>query len=336
MDPSAPALAVWTRFQLVVHGCRGAFLLSPAIEAGGSSLAAKDLLSAGPVSTEGKRTLEEHLRHFAASGAVAADRPLLAVGLRNNLVNYRCTVVAHGRVLGAEGERPEESARPYYGLSWTGGRFVAEEMLPSRRGVESTELFFSGIPVLWPGLAGEELFDRLLTEASDHSHVFDIPRGNHPEATEETRRTWSDLQEVFLRHLHSDGATAARAMRKAVDSLGRPLERCDSYLHSLLGVDREGSLINLVTHGRLESLGALAGEVGCTHAICVENSGSIMPTALPKGLGGEAIPLLRAPNFRPRGRVILLLELENGSFTTFEGTPLDASPSAQPSADSGK
>ncbi len=328
MNASSPSFAVQTHFLLMVRGCRNAFLTSPALDADGSSLESKDLLSSGPVSTAGKGTLEEHLRQLAASGAVGDDRPLLALGLRNSLVNQRCTVIVNGRVFAADGERPEDSARPYYGISWRQGRFFAVELLPSRRQVESTGLFFSGVPVLWEGLSGEALFDRLLTEASDHSHVFDIPRGNHPQATDESRRTWSTLQQVFLDHLHADGTTAARAMRETVGSLGHALERCDSYLHSLLGVDRGGRLVNLVAHGRLERLGAIVGEAGCTHAICVENSGSIMPTALLKGLGGGAVPLLRAPNFRPKGRVLLLLELENGSFTSLG----EARPEAQSSA----
>jgi hypothetical protein len=39
-----------------------------------------------------------------------------------------------------------------------------------------------------------------------------------------------------------------------------------------------------------------------------------MPTFLPSGMDGEQIPLLHAPNFRPRGRVLLFLQLETPTF----------------------
>ena len=42
-----------------------------------------------------------------------------------------------------------------------------------------------------------------------------------------------------------------------------------------------------------------------------------MPTFLANGLPGEQIPLLRAPNFRPEGRALLIVELKNANLGTF-------------------
>jgi hypothetical protein len=43
-----------------------------------------------------------------------------------------------------------------------------------------------------------------------------------------------------------------------------------------------------------------------------------MPTFFKDGFRGEGLPLLRAPNFRPKGRVLLVLELDNASFDTLD------------------
>ncbi len=316
----SPAFAMCNRFVLAVSRCRKAVLSIPALDEAPDRLENKDLLSAGPVSTAAKHTLAEHLERAAAEKSIDPDRPALVIGLRNSLVNPRAIVIQGGRMIAAEGERPDVSTRPYYGIAWNGDRFSAELVLPSDPRQQRPEVFFSGIPVLWDSIRGEELFDQLLTEAADHSHVFDLPRGNHPLADGESQDAWSSLNKIFRAHLHADGERAARAMREAIRSARYPLRRCSTYLHSVLGVDGDGRLINVVAHGLLERVGRIAAEAGCHRAICVENSGSIMPTLLPRGLLGEPLPLLRAPNFRPKGRVLLLIELESKVYSTLEMT----------------
>jgi hypothetical protein len=300
----------------VIGGYRRVALSAPALaEADGSQLRAKDLVSAGEVSTAGKYTLEEHLNRMGTAGSFPLASPLLALGLRNNLVNSRAIVLAGGRAVGAEGEDPRRSPRPYYGIGLRAGRFVAEAVLgrsgPSR---QHPEPFWAGVPVLWDELSGDELFDRMLTEAADLSHLFDLPRGNHPRATDESRMAWLRLHDLFVANIYAEADAAARALKEALVGLPFPLRRAEAYLHSVLGVDEDGRLINVVAHGRLEEVGRMAAELGCRRAVCVENSGSVMPTFFPQGYPGTAIPLLRAPNFRPKGRVLLVVELENDGF----------------------
>jgi hypothetical protein len=103
-------------------------------------------------------------------------------------------------------------------------------------------------------------------------------------------------------------------MGGALADIHPPLARSHDYLHAVLGVAEDGALVAVFAHGRLEEVGRLAARHGCRRAVCLENSGSIMPTYLPDGLAGERIPLLRAPNFRPRGRAALVLELPGAGF----------------------
>jgi hypothetical protein len=280
--------------------------------ADGSRFQEKDLLAQGVASTNGKLTLDEHLTELRGRRAIPTDAPLLALGLRNNLVNLRAPVIWQGRAHAVEGERPEQSLRPYYGIGTRGGRLTLGQALGGRSETWP-DFFCAGVPVLWDDLDQEALLDLMLAEAGDHSHIFDLPRGTHPDATDATRAVWARLHDVFRATLHADRTTAVQRMRAAV-AAESPLRRCDDYLHAVLGVRDDGTLVCVFAHGRLETLGAIAKVRGCRRAVCVENSGSIMPTFLPSGMDGEQIPLLHAPNFRPRGRVLLFLQLETPTF----------------------
>lgn len=310
-----PSLRVRTHFEMVIRGYHRVVLSAPAVTDSPDALRSKDLLPSGPGSSDGKYTLEEHLDLLSSRSEISPRRSLVAIGLRNNLVNPRAIVIHRGKAYAADGERPEASVRPYFGVGLRAGRFVVESVLGSAGSLaDAPEFICTGVPVLWDDLTREELFDRILSEASDHSHVFEIHRGNHPRATAASRSAWQSLHEVFRTNLYAEADRAAKAMREAVARLPMPPQRADNYLHSVLGANAHGELINVVAHGRLEELGQRTAELGCRRAICVENSGSIMPTYYPRGYSGPVIPLLRAPNFRPPGRTLLVIELENDAF----------------------
>jgi len=288
-------------------------ILSLPTLAGGGCFKEKDLLASGAARPDGKLTLDEHLAELRRSQTLPTDAAFLVLGLRNNLVNLRAPVIWQGRSYAVEGERAEESLRPYFGIGLRGGRLALGQAFGGSA-EDWPDFFCAGIPVLWDDLDEEALFDLMLIETGDHSHIFDLPRGNHPDASEETRSSWARLHNAFRATLHADGPTAVQQMRVAVAAARPPLHRCDDYLHAVLGMKDDGTLVCIFAHGRLEALGGIAKMRGCRRAICVENSGSIMPTFLPGGIDGEQIGLLRAPNFRPRGRALLLLQLETAAF----------------------
>lgn len=312
---SSPAFSFGAHYELVVSGYRKAVLSIPAISQG-EALRAKDLLASGEVGADGKSTLEQHLRHLEAQGKLEPDQPLLAFGARNNLVNYRCPAILEGRVHAVEGEEPARSRRPYYGIGYRDGRLACDTVTGGASMAEGWDFFCAGIPVLWEGWEDERLLDLLLCETADHSHLFDLPRGKHPAATDATRNAWQTLQTAFIEHLHDDHATAAAALRQTLQGFAPPLRRCADYFHAIMGIRDDGALVCLFAQGRLEDLGQLMRRRGCRRAVCLENSGSVMPTYLPDGNTGTSIPLIRAPNSRPKGRAIIALTLENAGFSS--------------------
>ncbi len=178
------------------------------------------------------------------------------------------------------------------------------------------EWFCAGVPVLWDDIEGDELLDLILCEAADHSHVFDLHRGNHPQATDATRDAWASLHTAFTERLYSDLPVAANALRRVINDCNPPLRRCDDYFHAVYGVREDGALVCLFAQGRLEGLGNIMKQRGCRRAVVLENSGSIMPSFLPNGMHGETIPLVRAPNFRPKGRAVIAITLEHAGFSS--------------------
>lgn len=315
-EPADASFLTRAHLEIVVTRACRALLSIPALEQEGASLRSKDLLASEVPAEDGKYSIEQHLAFLTARGEIESGRPLLVLGMRNNLVNPRAIAITRGRAWAAEDEEPERSSRPYFGIGWTNGRFLMETAMggPGSPADAWQDFFCSGIPVLWDDLSGEELFRLMLAETADPSHLFDLPRGKHPQATEQSRAAWKHLHDTFLLHLHGSLDEVAEALCAAIRSLPEPLSRCSTYLHSILGVDATGNLVNVVGHGRLEDLGRAAARLGCRRAICVENSGSVMPTFYPEGARGPATPLLRAPNFRPKGRAVLAVELADPTF----------------------
>lgn len=311
-----PALSIGTYLEIVVEPPERAVISVPVI-ASGIQLREKPLLVATAPDEPGKYTLDEHLDIQLRAGAVAPTKPLLALGMRNVLANLRAPVVADGRLYSLVNETPLLSRRPYYGIGTRAGTLHIDTALGPTDGPEVWDGFFcAGVPVLWDDMSGAQLLDLMLCEASDHSQVFDLPRGAHPLADDESRARWSELHQTFETYLHADQQSATHAIGRVLSNFDPPLRRCEDYLHAVVGIREDGALVYLVANLRLELIGQIAKQRGCRRAICIENSGSVMPSWFPMGPSGEAVALLRGPNFRPRGRALLLLELTHCQFAS--------------------
>lgn len=316
MNPTESAFIFGAHCEVQLLQVRRVALSAPIIDLN-FPIREKDLLRADADDSPGKYTIEEHLAALAGRGDIDPTQPLLALGMRNNLVNLRAPIIRHGKVHTVATEMPELSARPYYGIGSRDGRIVLEQALGhGRHPADWAEFFCAGVPVLWDELSGPKLFDLLLAEAADHSHVFELPRGAHQLARAESLNAWERLHRVFVAHVHSELQVATGALREEALSISPPLQRSSDYLHAVIGSRPDGAVVCIYCHGMLESLGEIARSRGCTRAVCVENSGSVMPTFLPQGTHGDVIPLLRAPNFRPRGRVMLVFELASARFAS--------------------
>lgn len=220
-DPD-PALAISVSCDLHIRRYVRAVLSLPAIELG-IELTAKDLLTNTDVSSEGRYRVDEHVKFAVEHGLVRSNAPIVALGMRNSLVNLRAPVIWNGQAHAVVGEHPESSLRPYYGLGVRDGALVLDRALGGSGPAAAWRDFFcAGVPVVWDDMSETELFDVMLCEAADHSHLFDLPRGHHHLAGEASRDAWSQLHRAFEHHLHSDLSIAAHAMHEVMAACTPP------------------------------------------------------------------------------------------------------------------
>lgn len=278
-------------------------------------LPAKDVTKIEVSAAYGRVEANEHLTRLVANGRIKQDQPVLLISVRNVLSNLRgigCGEILDGP-LSVEGEVFSEK-RPYHTLAWDSkGRFLIREFAPGWDSNDGLRGYISGVPVLWDEENEQEVFRRIVSEAADHAHVWQLPRGRHPDATETSVQQWRDLNRLFIASLSASRDSAADELINYVESQG--LKREQGYLHHILGVDGNGHLCQYIGIGRLEELGQrLRRQFGAQRALCVDNGGSIEVRLYPNGLSGFATQLFAAPNFRPKGTAYLALALPDPSF----------------------
>ena len=74
------------------------------------------------------------------------------------------------------------------------------------------------------------LLRHIVAETADHAHVWHLPRGNHPDATDISRKHWSELHEMFATQLDSDVQNASRPLLDSAKNV--QLVREDFGLHN--------------------------------------------------------------------------------------------------------
>ncbi len=266
----------------------------------------------------GRLTQSEHLTKLVQEGRIKdLNKPLMVISARNVLSNLRSVAYIRGFTndgLARVAEEITDIKRPYHVLGEKiDGSLRIEEFNPSDVNIKNDFAWFvSGVPVLWDEADEKGLFERIVTEASDHSHVWHIPRGNHPKVADESRKTWQDLQNIFIETLGDTRNDAFVRLKEYAEE--KQLKREDRILHNVLGIGNDGFLYQLIAAGQLEDLGKQIKKQGAKRAIVVDNSGSLAVQFYPNGINGECNMLIAAPNHRPRGTAYLVIEIEDNSF----------------------
>lgn len=266
-------------------------------------------VASGKHTAKSRLLIQEHAEKLMTEGRIDPNIPTVVVSVRNTLSNLRCGAwvrsLTNGFITVAE-EDPAKSTRPYHIIGMRkDGQLEITELF--QKSLPQYEWAFSGVPILWE----DYLYERMITECADHSHIWHIPRGNHPQATEQTKKTWEQLHEIFRSVLYVDRKTAAKEINKCASGLEREK---GYFLHNAMGVDDDGRLLQLSSMGSLEKLGTELQEMGARRALMVDNGGSISVWFFPSGLKAAGIPLFALPNHRPLGTAYLFLQLEDAKF----------------------
>jgi hypothetical protein len=270
--------------------------------------------------SKGRLTPGEHLDLLVMQGRLRdLDSPLLVVSCRNVLSNLRCVGYVQGvtsNVVGVLEEDFSRSVRPYFVLGQKGDQHAGvclQEVRPEDGLWRDFRWFVSGVPVLWDDWTADELFRTMVTEAADHAHIWRMPRGKHPEATELSRRQWQEMQDLFLEQLYAPRDEAFAKLLQLPFVAG--LQREDAYVHHVLGTDDNGNLYEVIQRGRPEDIGHVLRSKGAKRAICVDNAGASVVQFYPEGARGPVIQRYAAPDHREAGTAFLFVELESSTFS---------------------
>ena len=266
----------------------------------------------------GRRPFQDHFEKLKQSGRFNdVGNAIVGISVRNVQANYRCFAYIRDVTEGPVGVESDciPSKRPFFVFGKRrDDQYTLEETDLSESSLGSYQWLFSGVPVLWDKSA-HELNKNIITEASDHSHIWQIPRGDNPNAKNNSRQIWTRLQAIFKETLGEDVETAFKAINEEVEKLS--LVRESNMLHNVIGLKADGSLVHVMGIGKLEHLGEKARMLGATRAICVDNSGSsIVYYSQPSENIQERIftPLFAAPNHRPLGTAYLIIDCASKQF----------------------
>ena len=266
---------------------------------------------------EGRMDVSDHLKNLIGINKISESSPLLILSVRNVLSNLRCIAyINDSRYKGyVTVEEEVLESRPYFILGRHRDKgLVIEEFNANSNGNDKFSWFVSGVPVLWDNEDNNLLFNKMVTEEADHSHIWYIPRGNHPDASDESRGHWNNLQNIMLETLIKDRDTVFKALNGYAEA--HSLRREENILHNIVGTDDSGNLYQHIARGKMEDLGKQIGLLGAKRAICVDNSGSTTVFYYPKGLlGNNRLQLISAPNHRLLGTAYLIIELNDDQFT---------------------
>lgn len=259
-------------------------------------------------------TISEHVKLLLDSGKINPKKPTIVLSVRNVLSNLRCGAWVKGlttRFLSVVGEEAKLSQRPFHVLGMRDGKLEITELFLTKKNLQRYEWLISGVPVLWDD--NSDLFERMVTEAADHSHIWHIPRGSHPQSTPETVACWKQLHEQFQKVLYLSRKDAFDLIIQHT----KGLKREDMYLHNVLGVDEEGRLVQKIAIGRLECLGSGLRQMGAHRAIMVDNGGSPTVYFCPKGVTNEGVRIFAAAGHRLPGTSYLFFQVPNSKFSLY-------------------
>jgi len=272
---------------------------------------------------ESRKTPFEHLEQLAKQKKITdLNSPLMILSTRNVLANLRCIAYLKDYTKRPIAVFEEDDvifkSRPYYVFGEKEGKLTIDTWDPLKWDNETNPFswFISAVPVLWDDIDSDLLFQKIVAESADHSHVWYLPRGSHPDATDSSRKNWQDLQDIFLNNLTSSEESAFKKLNEYASE--KNLIREENYFHNIIGLDSENNICQYISKGKLEDLGQNIKKLGAKRALCVDNSGSVTVQFLKKGIAGaltgESIQLIAAPNQRNRGTTYLVIELKDSKF----------------------
>jgi hypothetical protein len=258
-----------------------------------------------------KLTCDEHLGRLG----LAPDDPLLIVGARNLGNNLRVIAYKDQKgLLQVEGEAAGKGERSYCCLCrMDDGTLEAHELRFSGERICSIDgaaggerpgirWALSGQPLLW---GGETDSDEIIRTTYDLRHYYRIPTG--PGRFGARSQEGAVAEEIITLLVETDDAGRVREY-----AAGLGLQPEESYLHSAVGLTASGDVIIVQAHGSFESVAEALRREGATHAIELDEGGSVSTHFVYKRDGQVSIAesrIFASHYFRDRASALLIFKL---------------------------
>jgi hypothetical protein len=227
-----------------------------------------------------------HIQHYLKStGPLEQNvhKAILLLGSRNSFQNLLLPLWMRGQLIC----RPEE---PWQTTIYTAlcrlisGRSVIQKIRFRESNGNIVAVGENREPVEW-AVTGQALLFRdeippislLAAMTYDQRHVFHLLwEGRQTELFPEIawqKEAHDELMEAFMQNLSGDLKVRAAALWEIAARRGLQLE--EGYLHSSLGLRRDGSFISVMMTGSLHDHGRLQRELGAESAVLLDNGGSV-------------------------------------------------------------
>jgi hypothetical protein len=290
--------------------------------------------------SECKLPYQEHLKRYLIERGDpegSAPRPILGFGTRNSIQNLFLPVFHGSRqpaVLARVDEPLQDTVYQAFCVFRNGDafwfaierlRFIQSEaggwdakLLGATHSEPDLEFAIVGQPILFDG---EVTPLHLLAACTyDLRHIWAPLRWEDWQRCDSERELHNKMMDVLMSKLTAPIRDRAAALAQIATQAG--LAVSDGYLHSSLGISRDGSTLHLLMmNGSLEEIGKAQKALGADRAILLDNGGSVGAAYWSLRVWAEVIrqsqpvppPVFIGNNsyFRPRGHALVLLELKS-------------------------
>lgn len=263
-----------------------------------------------------KLTYAEHARPFLAREAPS----ILVWGTRNSAQNLLLPMYdarRNPRLL-CRFDEPWERATYFALVQWDDGHRTIEEVrfcgswtkcsVEVRQADETWALCplvwaVTGQPILWDSNIPQIALLAGLTY--DLRHTFHLCWEAHQHC-ETHAKAHREMMDAFMMDLDAPPATRGMKLLELAAEHGIATET--GYLHSTVGIGKDGTMILVARHGALTMLGETQRQLGAHRAILLDNGGSV-GYALCRSADSPPVYMGNGTYFRPHGHAVFVAGL---------------------------
>ncbi len=267
-------------------------------------------------------TYEDHINGLLKEYKLSETDYWLIIGARNLGNNLRIVGYREGEgLLQLFGEQADTNPHVEYTCLCMkeNGSFSIERIKfsggkPNQEGIIWA---VSGQELVWDGKAvqsDEEVFEKILPYTYDMRNIW---RTKGSSRIEQNPSWIPDMADCFVENLGRSPEELAKKLLEKKKEISEQknieLERESRYLHSAIGISKEGDIIIVQRHGKIEDIAKTLKDAGAERAIELDQGGSC-GVMIGKNDQPESIRIIFSSHyFRPRATALLVFKFNESA-----------------------